>query len=130
MPSIEHYQHNDQSTVQYQQKVEIIKVSVIDPVIPNRHYRKNIPCAPNHQIADKQQKVSIVFCAKTVVDPRTVMIHSENALVAHLAVRSAGRFDVVTTMAVSSPDSSEIVSSLVSVFHDRFDLRRDTLEPL
>ena len=58
----------------------------IDPMVPNRDYSQGVPDGAEGQIADKEQEVAIVVLAEAIVDPGAVVVHSEDALIAHHAV--------------------------------------------
>lgn len=55
-------------------------------MVPDADYRCGHKPHTDEQVKDEEQEVSVVFEADTIVDPRTVVIHYEDASVADRAV--------------------------------------------
>ena len=52
-------------------------------------------------VQQKKHEKFVIFDTDTIAHPRTVMIHSQYTLLAHLAVMRTGRFHSLTPRAVA-----------------------------
>ena len=62
------------------------RLTYIDPVVPNGHNCEGIPDSSHCQISNEEQEVAIVLSSEAIIDPRAVMVHSEDTSLAHAAV--------------------------------------------
>lgn len=102
----------------------------INPVVPDANYGERVPDGAKGQIGDEKQEVAIVILAEAIVDPRAVVVHGKDALVAHLAVRGSRWLDFVANLARPRPNPFQVFRRFVSVLHHSLYLARNTFEPL
>ena len=67
------------------------------------------------QIEAEKQKVPLILHTDTIVHPRTVMIHHENASVACAAVMGPRRFDFITDITSLRPKIFKLSHSLLPI---------------
>ena len=60
--------------------------------------------------------------AEAIVNPRAVMVHSKDAFITHRAMASSRGLDFITSITSSAPDFLKILSCLMPILHDSFDL--------
>ena len=91
-------------------------------MVPDRHESQRIPSRSHCQIVDKKEEVSVVMGAEAIVNPRAVMVHSEDTFITHRAMRSARGLDLVTAITPATPDFLEVLGRLMPVLHHGFNL--------
>ena len=97
-------------------------MTYIDPMVPNRNDRQHIPAGSHTEITDEQKKVSIVLSTQAIVNPRAMVIHLKDTLIAHLTVGGPRWLDLITGAAFFSPHLGKVVHGLVPVLHHTFNL--------
>ena len=75
-----------EASVEHCNEVHHLAMLLEGVVTPARHNRHNHVRRPQKQVHDEKQEVSLVLKAYTIVYPRTVMVHEEDAFLADGAV--------------------------------------------
>ena len=91
-------------------------------MVPDRHESQRIPSRSHCQIVDKKEEVSVVMGAEAIVNPWAVMVHSEDTLITHRAMTSSRGLDFITSITPPAPYFLKILSCLMPILHDSFDL--------
>ena len=82
-------------------------------MVPDRHCADQ---ATNHEAIEPKQptdKEPIIVQADTVIDPWAVVVHTKHAIVTDAAVVRPSWLDIVAVEALSKPDFSQIVQTIV-----------------
>lgn len=72
-------------------------------VVPDTNDGHKVVHDTNHQVKNEQEEVSMVLQAKTIVNPRAVVVHKKDASIANGAVMCSDWFDYLAMVALLLP---------------------------
>ena len=84
-------------------------------VVPNTDYCNCHENQSHPEVKDKEQEVPVVFKPKTIVHPRTMVVHNENTGIANRTVMNSCRFYFIAFFTPFSPESLKIWHCLASI---------------
>lgn len=103
-------------------------VVFVDVVVPDRNNREKIVKGSQPRVKDKEQEVSLVLQADTVVGERAVVAHLEDAGVADGAVVGPCWLELVAVLALAVPETLQIRHRFRSVLHQALHVFLQALE--